>query len=184
MEITAVVEKNNGDVLDYKENEIDCRRISADTIKNNFQKIFGIDADYQDANVSLNGCGFLNYYNKDDNSYYVTLNCGGAYDHVDSVRKTYKAELKNDLLYVYDYAVIYHDIPAINSLLVFDSYEEFKNYESSENGDSSKYLVNNEKEINLKLDELIATHQANTYVWTFKKQSDGKYYYYSSKWQD
>lgn len=181
--ITSVVRKSEGQNANYSSDEINCYRVSADVIKSNYDKLFGIDSDYKNGDVSVTGCGFINHYNSVDNSYYMITNCGGAYDHVDSIRKTYKAELKGDFLYIYDYAVIYHNIPAINTLAVFASYEDFNANRSSDSDNLSRYVVKDEKEAQSKLEELINSGKANTYIWTFKKQSDGKYYYYSSKWQ-
>ena len=41
------------------------------------------------------------------------------------------------------------------------------------------YLENYKSTIN----EMIDNKEVETYKWTFKKQSDGKYYFYSGEWQ-
>ena len=33
------------------------------------------------------------------------------------------------------------------------------------------------------INEMIDNKEVETYKWTFKKQSDGKYYFYSGEWQ-
>ena len=75
-----------------------------------------------------------------------------------------------------------HD--SVNGIALFDNYTSFYQFEETDSVDYAKYIVQTEEEAQTKLEEEIKNNTANTYVWSFKKQSDGKYYYHSSKWAE
>lgn len=165
----------------------------------------------KDMDLGSTYCGYLRYYDFDSKAFYGVNACGGAGTFlVNPVLKTYKAELDGDYLYVYDYALInfiqakYSNeiFDLITRSLLFDDFDAFKNYYDASlngtetmdgvikenkfylNGNTINDLITNAQEAAQEyLEELINSNKAKTYIWTFKKQSDGKYYYYSSNWQ-
>lgn len=164
-----------------------CKRTSEEIINRDMQKVFGPDSDYNIDNSSETYCGYPLFYDSETKSYYGPQACGGAYFvSFKPILKTYKAELIGDYLYVYDYALINYITSSVDNgtiSLLFDSYDAYQKYENTKSTESAIASVASEKEAQSKLEELINSGKANTYIWTFKKQSDGKYYYYSSKWQ-
>lgn len=161
-----------------------CIYYSASDIKDNYLKMFGPDDNYTDGDVKGCGCGCIGKYYKDENKYEEKqFGCGGAFETTSYENKIYKAEVVEDYLYVYSNSIITYYNAQLGKLYIFTSDNSYNSYITS--GDDSKveYIINNESETQSKLEELINSGKANTYIWTFKKQSDGKYYYYSSKWQ-
>lgn len=168
-----------------------CKKVSEEIINNGIKKVFGPDSNYNlQSSQSLREtyCGYPKFYDSETKAYYGPQGCGGAgFMTFKPILKTYKAELNGDYLYIYDYALINYleSSPDIGTVsLLFDSYEAYKNYENSKSVDASIGEVKSETEAKLKLDELINSNKASTYIWTFKKQSDGNYYYFSSKWEN
>ena len=188
-EIGCHYDENQKIVFDSTDslNKSGCKKYDEEDLKNDIFKIFGPDTKYSPSNLEMTYCGYSTNYDADTKAYYAVMACGAAGAILfKSILKTYKAELKNDYLYVYDYALINY----INSSydegtisLLFDSYDAYQKYENTKSTESAIASVASEKEAQSKLEELINSGKANTYIWTFKKQSDGKYYYYSSKWQ-
>lgn len=169
-------------------NKSGCKKYNEEDLKNDIFKIFGIDIKYTPGNLEKTYCGYPTYYDADTKAYYAQMACGSAGAILfKPILKTYKAELNNDYLFVYDYALINYveSNPEDGVIsLVFDSYDAYQKYENTKSKDSAIAEVASESEAQSKLEELINSGKAHTYIWTFKKQSDGKYYYYSSKWQD
>ena len=160
-----------------------CSKYNADEIKNKFVKLYGPDTKYAPQKLEQVGCGYPEIYDSETNSYYGFTACGGAYPTIDSIRKTYKAELKDEYLYVYDYALISYEEVTVNGVRLFDNYESFEDYLNNGNESAVLYTVLNQSEAKAELQKLIDSNKASTYIWTFKKQSDGNYYYYSSNWE-
>ena len=86
-------------------------------------------------------------------------------------------------IYVYDYALISYEEVTVNGVRLFDNYESFEDYLNNGNESAVLYTVLNQSEAKAELQKLIDSNKASTYIWTFKKQSDGNYYYYSSNWE-
>ena len=188
-EIECHYDENKNIIFDSDDslNKSGCKKYDEEDLKNDIFKIFGPDINYSPGNLDTTYCGYPTNYDADTKAYYAVMACGAAGAILyKPILKTYKAELNNDYLYVYDYALINY----INSSydegtisLLFDSYEAFEKYDSIKSPDTAIAEATSESEAQSKLEELINSGKANTYIWTFKKQSDGKYYYYSSKWQ-
>ena len=152
--------------------------------------MFGPDAEYNPEmagkDIKYQFCDVPTNYSKDKDVFYGYQGCGGISAYVQTFYQSYKAIEKEDYLYVYDYAMIYLDPSdwGFQSKIFkdYDSfneyYEEITNKNSSSNISPTISLADAEKQFN----ELVESKSLNTYVWTFKKQSDGKYYYDSSKW--
>lgn len=151
---------------------------SATKVKASFQKIYGPDANYFDGKLDSNStCKLLSEYDSSTKMYIAYTGCGAdpAGTTVQNA-KIYKAEQTDEYLYVYEYVQAYLVLPE-------DITEDNKTkaYLLNKNGEKTKEInyVNREKIVN----EMIANGEASTYKWTFKKQSDGNYYFYSGKWQ-
>ena len=152
-------------------------KCSAKEIESNFKKIFGPDMNYYNGDVEeSNTCLDIGEYK--DGAYIRQRGCGG--DSVYSTiiyTKTYKAQQTEDNIYVYEY---------VQSVTV--GLKDPMNYQS----DGVAYLLDKQgnklEEIDYDNYESIARKRINdgkadTYKWTFKKQSDGNYYFYSGNWE-
>lgn len=152
---------------------------SATTIENNFKSIFGPDTKYTNESIGTQECGKISEYNEKDSTYIAYSGCGGdSLSYIDRISKTYKAEKNSDYIYVYQYVqsisvepdVDNQDDPDKANVYLLDHNDEhttnidYKNYKSIING-------------------MIDNGEVDTYKWTFKKQSDGNYYFYSGEWQ-
>ncbi len=150
------------------------------SVEESYKKIYGPDANYVNGSLEKAEylCGFIADYNSSKKMYIAGYGCGGETSkHIDYITKTYKAEQKDDDLYVYAYVQ-----PVIMRP------EDTVNY----SGDTVIFLLDhNNKEIkqidynNYKniIYDMMNNGEVSTYKWTFKKQSDGKYYFYSGEWE-
>lgn len=181
--ICDVDDEGNVTLYDDIINHSRCIKYSEEDIKSELYSVFGPDTNYESKTLSMDFCGAPKYYDEKTKSYYTVMACGGVPGTISSVRKTYKAELNGEYLNIYDYALISFAHDSIDGTLLFNDYDSFSKYYPTMEVTTGDYVVNNESEAQSKLEELINSGKANTYIWTFKKQSDGKYYYYSSKWQ-
>lgn len=160
---------------------------SAKEIEDSFKNMFGPDTKYTNGDIEGkmdNGyeifeCGQIYEYNENDNTYMTTGGCGGdSLGYTDYISKKYKAEQTDNYIYVYEY---------VQSALIEpeDPYADYS--------DTVAYLLDhdNKKETKIKYDNykntiysMIDKGEVETYKWTFKKQSDGKYYFYSGAWEN
>ncbi|MCM1371368.1 MAG: hypothetical protein NC181_05750 [Clostridium sp.] len=149
------------------------RYVSADEMKNKFKEFFGPDVEY------TNGQGFYTYsdsimdgrfyYDPKDSRYYYAICCcvGGGEGFYGS--KIYKAEQKDDEIYVY-------------TIVYASNYIDYKVYDIS-TGNYLGIFEDIDKEMdNATIEKLINENKLTTYKFTFKKQSDGNYYVYSGEW--
>ena len=164
-----------------------CRKVSEEVLKKDLLEVFGPDTGYLAANMKKTYLGYPIFYDSETKSYYGPQGFGMAgWTLSKPILKTYKAEQTDDYLYIYDYALINYveKNPEDEKItLLFDNYDSYQKYINTNSKEYAKAEVANEDEAQSKLEELIKEKKANTYIWTFKKQSDGKYYYYSSDWQ-
>ncbi len=166
---------------------------SAIQIKNNFIKIFGPDVNYSDGDLSGGKCN-ITKYDSEKNVYIAYSGCGGAMDgsFIDSVSKQYKAEQDGDYIYVYEYVqsvfITRKDKNDFGSQMVV--YLLGKGATISEvlnsNYESKYEILGNADEANYEsiIEQMMNKGEVDTYKWTFKKQSDGKYYFYSGAWEN
>lgn len=157
---------------------------SASEIEKNFKKIYGPDTTYSNANiVSYVGCISANY-NEKDNTYIASSKCGTeSCGFKDVVSKIYKAEKdpNEEYIYVYSYAQKVEGKCDSN-------FETIETYLVDKNDTKTKTLYTEEvgqysEKYKSTINEMIDNKEVETYKWTFKKQSDGKYYFYSGEWQ-
>lgn len=157
---------------------------SAEQIKNNFIKIFGPDVDYYDGDVEggMKVCN-ISKYDSEKNVYIAYAGCGGATggQFTDSVSKKYKAEQSGDYIHIYEYvqsieAILENENDWQSPLII---YLLDKNYNRTN-------LLNGATESNYEsmIEQMMNKGEVDTYKWTFKKQSDGKYYFYSGAWEN
>ena len=154
---------------------------SAIQIENNFKKIFGPDIKYYNGDIEDGDydCGHISEYNKDDNTYIAYGGCGGdTLGYIERISVTYKAEKTDEYIYVYDY---------VQSVIIRP--EDENDY----NSDPAAYLLDHNDKETTKIEydnyentiySMIDKNEVDTYKWTFKKQSDGNYYFYSGAWEN
>ena len=149
---------------------------SAQEIKNNFVKIFGPDVAYYDANVEEVESCLISKYDASNNTYIAYSGCGGtSVGYIDRISKAYKAEQNGEYIYVYEYVQSVWVGPEGQSSTVV--------YLLNQNDEKIKILNSaNESNYEYLVYQLIDKREVDTYKWTFKKQSDGKYYFYSGAW--
>ena len=154
----------------------------ASVIKSNFAKIFGPDATYYDGDIEEVESCLISKYDVVTQTYTAGTGCGGAtIGFVDSVTKKYKVEQNNDYIYVYEYVksvwVGPKDTMDWQSPIVV--YLVDKNYEKTT-------ILEGATESNYEsiIEQMMNKGEVDTYKWTFKKQSDGKYYFYSGAWEN
>ncbi|MCM1370272.1 MAG: hypothetical protein NC181_00005, partial [Clostridium sp.] len=147
--------------------------IEMSEMKSKFTEIFGPDVEY------TNGQGFYTYsdsimngifyYDPKDSRYYYPAECcvGGGEGYYGS--KIYKVEQKDDEIYVY--TIVY----STNGV-------DYKVYDVSTHNYLGIYEYVDEELDNATIEKLINENKLNTYKFTYKKQSDGKYYVYSGEW--
>lgn len=155
---------------------------SARELKSNFQKIFGPDANYEDKDFAAGGCGGQTIYNATHLRYENSVGCGGVTSYSwQNITKLYKAESLGDEIYTYFYVQ-----PYIEDNMNYGNYYLFKR-ENSNNYNASDYssvnITGYDKKVSSKKEIEDNLTNADTYQFTFKKQSDGKYYFISGKWQ-
>lgn len=170
-----------------------CNSFDGNLIESNFKKMFGPDTEYIAQTLTYKGtkggCFLPSSYDKENNKYYAYSACGGAFTAPKYLSKTYKAVQTNNYLYIYDYAIIeWIDLwTEGRGYYVFKDDKEYNNFVTANYNNSvvdESNMYSTEEEIKSSFDEMIAKKEAKTYIWTFKKQSDGKYYFDSGKWED
>lgn len=157
---------------------------SASEIEKNFKKIYGPDTAYSNANIVSHESCIIANYNEKDNTYIASSGCGNeSCGFKDVVSKIYKAEKdpNEEYIYVYSYAQKVEgkcdsNFETIETYLVDKNDTKTKTLYTEDAGQySEKYKST--------INEMIDNKEVETYKWTFKKQSDGKYYFYSGEWQ-
>ncbi|MCM1371159.1 MAG: hypothetical protein NC181_04665 [Clostridium sp.] len=150
-------------------------------MKKAFAKIFGPDIEYTDGQGVKTSRNF--YYDSTSPRYWTDLmNYDGPIGYGS---KIYKAEQKGDEIYVYiaaylvrdDYADYIYQYSSNFTLDDLDKDTALASYDEAYT-DQQTY----EAGFNKIVDQLISENKLNTYKFTFKKQSDGKYYVYSGEW--
>lgn len=163
------------------------------TIKNNFIKIFGPDVNYYDGDIEEVESCLISKYNAATNTYTAGSGCGWAnVGFVDDVSKKYKVEQTGDYIYVYEYVQSVWVGPKDTSdwqsptvVYLLGRYESLAEVLGSNKESKYKVLDSaNESNYESIIEQMIDKGEADTYKWTFKKQSDGKYYFYSGAWEN
>lgn len=175
-------EQNKDETLEYSEYAI------AEEFEITYHKIFGPDQEYSDGSLSdgySELCGPLTSYDATKKIYHNFAPCGyeGGNVLLTIKDKAFKAEQDGDNIYVYhNYVYIlsgtennnyYFDhLPIKDQDYTLQDNEIIKTvptaiYHNENLEEGFNYLINNNK--------------LNTYRYTFKKQSDGNYYFASGK---
>lgn len=156
--------------------------IPASIIESNFKKIFGPDTEYSDATISKPAMYSLEYISSKKSYFQQTgrgeLSIGWEYEI-----KLYKATQNAEYLYTYFYVQPYYS--DTEEVYMIDS----KNVKTDLNY-SDKELENSKLSKDIVWDDVqkiakskIDNGEAGTYKFTFKKASDGTYYFYSGNWE-
>lgn len=161
--------------------------LDGNEIKSNYKAIFGPDTAYQDGVLEKSGCCSIISYDLSTNQYVRSCACGGGGPEFKNQIRLHKAELQGEDIYTYFYVqpfVDESDEEAKGTYLYKREITNFINYESEatffEYVEYSKKIAldNRENEINSMMDK----GEVDTYKFTFKKQSDGNYYFFSGDW--
>ncbi len=161
----------------------------ASDIKKSFAEIFGPDTVYTDGSLLTTVCGLINYFEETENVYIAMYSCGETLyqTEFDNEILLYKAEKEGDYIYTYWYVQPYLFESEGGNYYFFDKYIAYDDFEKDSNdniiiaGYKDKSIT--EEEMNSKFAELVENGEAATYKYTFKKQSDGNYYFYSGELQ-
>lgn len=175
------VDENDRLIKTNSEGETDCLQIPASKIKEYFLKIFGPDTEYKDEDVGDDMCFSLGSYDEKEKIYYVATACGFLnFDFMEA--REYDRKINGDYIYVYNYAVI-TSYDGEEGYYIYKDYASFKK-DIDITPKNYKYHIENDDEeetkLNKKFDEMIKNKEVATYKYTFKKQSDGKYYFESA----
>ncbi len=183
--------------------------ISSSDMMKNFVKMFGPDIYYSDAPLSLSCLKFIFDSKTFNTEYEATCKNGAAgfydwsYEDWSNEVKLYKAEQKNDEIHTYFYVQPYIKGPNIidkgylerdnETWYLFKRQIAFPMFMDmdSENGNSSisesgkVYYIKKLSKTTAKNDiqNMMNSGEVDTYRFTFKKQSDGNYYFYSGNWE-
>ena len=149
----------------------------------NTTRVFTIN----DSDTHMLGINTASYvYDKDENKYYLGMIPGGTIDNFLIYTKFIKYEQENDNVYIYDNAFIASDSCYLNSI---DSSSPFLGVNGCYSGGamelSPEDQIKNEQAASYakKKDSIFIDYESNinTYKHTFKKASNGNYYWYSSE---
>ena len=151
-----------------------------------YKNLYGVDVEYTSGNFlddSEMGC-YPSDYDKSGKKYWYNLySCGGDSD-LDYYSLVTKVEKNNDLINVYLTTALINDDMNSNKIEVYN-YLNYKDYNTMQNSLTAKNRLSTcddnrcEKELN----QLVKEEKLSVYKFTFKKQSDGRYYLYSGEWQ-
>ncbi len=121
-------------------------------------------------------------YNQDNNSYYLGY-APGAHDSPYVKREFVNYKENGNELYIYDKAIVcygdyacYKSYPNISEKILINNMEELFSHEDEAKYD--KYLDENDS---WSIDKISKDFDVNTFKHTFKKASNGYYYWYSTE---
>lgn len=161
-------------------------KYNGNLIKNNFINIFGPDTEYKDGDLENSYCCQIQSYNEMDNTYISDCRCGGEAPDFENHTKLYKAVQNEDNIETYFYVQPYVESDDGSKYYLFDRELESEMFVeiTYEPGYNSYNIKNYSKVVNSlnEVDTMMNSGQVDTYIFTFKKQSDGNYYFYSGNW--
>ena len=167
----------------YKEYDV---YITEENFLKAYKNLYGVDVEYTSGNFlndSEIGC-YPSDYDKSGKKYWYYLSpCGGDSD-LDYYSLVTKVEKDNDLINVYLVTALIKNDWNSNKIEVY-KYLNYKDYNTMQNSLTAKNRLSTcddnrcEKELN----QLVKEEKLSVYKFTFKKQSDGRYYLYSGEWQ-
>ncbi|MCM1370602.1 MAG: hypothetical protein NC181_01750 [Clostridium sp.] len=193
-ECDIMEENNNCKIITYQSGDKvkASNSLSAIEMKNSFEKIFGKEVNYSDGTFNEGICHYPTTFDSETKNYYGSDGCGGGFGiTVGSIIS--KVEQKNDEIYVYVNPFKIWNGYMLNELettskLGYDSDKiylfDFKT-DNAENNKNYLQIISSDNFNSVKpvVRELVNNGKMSTYKFTFKKQSDGKYYIYSGEWQ-
>ncbi len=147
--------------------------VSEDVVKNLYEKIFGKDVEFKNENATIEEhlCGVPYLYDSNSKKYWGNSACGGESVEGSKFSIITKIEKVNDKIEVY---LQVGQIDMSNE----DAYTILKY------NDSDDILWTGRSEnVKSNIIDLAKQNKLDSYKFTFKKQSDGKYYIYSGEWQ-
>ncbi len=163
-------------------------KYNASLIKNNFISIFGPDIEYKDGDLSGNYCCQIQTFNEINNTYISNCRCGGDGPDFDNYTKLYKAVQNEDNIETYFYVQPYVEWQEENKYYLYDRELEYNEFveDTLEPGPDAYKIINYTKVVSNinEIDAMMNRGEVDTYIFTFKKQSDGNYYFYSGAWSN
>ena len=154
--------------------------ILATDLKENYTKIFGPDTEYKDGKIADDlACSRLGKYDEIKKEYPIMTQCGGLALEVRYEIRMYKANKTDNEIQTYFYVQPYIEgFESDTKIYLLDKITkaELTNWDKII---KDKKTVSSEEEIK----EMVKNGEVATYMFTFKKQSDGNYYFQSGKWQ-
>lgn len=166
------------------DNKNNIKYYSASKIQENFHKIFGPDTIFTNYDIIGEETCEGATYNNEDNTYSISeCNNTTENNNWDYIVKLYKAEQDDKNIYVYYYVQPYYCSDELGCYLfdrqtngILNAGGEVVGYTKKFDDKVTKQQI--EEEVN----KMINNEQVDTYKFTFKKQSDNKYYFYSGEW--
>jgi len=153
--------------------------VLAEELKDNFIKMFGPDTEYTDGKIKEWACLSLSTYDEIKKEYFIDGRCGGLDVKPQYEIRLYNANQVDDEIHIYYYVQPYFNNPNDEQVYLYDRIDSF-DFDWN-NGKNSGYdkIIESENEIQTMMDK----GEVDTYKFTFKKQSDGNYYFYNGEWQ-
>ena len=152
-----------------------------------YKNLYGVDVEYTSGNFlddsKIGGCYPSDYDKSGKKYWYYLYSCGGDSDLYYYSLVT-KVEKDNDLINVYLTTALINDDMNSNKIEVY-KYLNYKDYNTMQNSLTAKNRLStcDDNKCEKELDQLVKEDKLSVYRFTFKKQSDGRYYLYSGEWQ-
>lgn len=153
--------------------------ISANELESNFRRIFGPDIPFQNSNINSSDihCFELDVFVSTENAYPFNSRCGRASIKPFVIKELVKATEQGDYRHTYFNVLRWADDATIVNLDEDNGiFGPLGIYIVDKNGD----ITSKQSEAEVRLAFNNGTH--DLYRFTFKKQSDGKFYIHSGNW--
>lgn len=152
-------------------------------IRESHKSIFGPDVKYEDGDLDLHICANIYHYLKDRDEYIANISCGGDGEHFEYKTKIYDAYLEgDDTIYIHMYVQPFVLSRDIRNVYLYN--REIENFLTED----YKIINYDEKisssDLNSIVDKKMSEGIVDTYIFKFKKQSDGNFYIDSGKWDE
>ncbi|MCM1371288.1 MAG: hypothetical protein NC181_05330 [Clostridium sp.] len=148
--------------------------VTSESMKKGLEKVFGPDIKYEELGKKC-GLSIYDSFCFNNSRYYLNydkFNETSTMDNKKIYSKVYRAEQKDDEIYVYMHVVMQKSTDSGKYIYIYGDEVPIK-CELKENELDTKCI-----------EELIKENKIYThYKYTFKKQSDGNYYLYSGAWE-
>jgi len=155
-------------------------------LEKNFKKMFGPDTTYYNGKLDneIFICEIIRTYDAINQLYPINSECGSTSYGWGNETRLYKAEQAEEEIYTYFYVQPYF-VPFEEK---YDNYiflfrRQFTVDYSKGVTPTSYTKIIDEDTAKATIQTMMDNGEVNTYKFTFKKQSDGKYYFYSGYWE-